>query len=77
MALYTVNVGDGSTLSSLDVSAGRGPKGDTGDAGPIGPIGPIGPQGDAGTNITITVATDQAAFDASTPAATELVVLYA
>jgi hypothetical protein len=74
MALYTVNVGDGSTLSSLDVSAGRGPKGDTGDAGPIGPIGP---QGDAGTNITITVATDQAAFDASTPAATELVVLYA
>ena len=68
MALYTVNVGDGSALSSLDVSAGRGPKGDTGDAGP---------QGDAGINVTITVVADQAAFDAATPLTTELVVLYA
>ena len=30
-----------------------------------------------GTNVTITVAADQAAFDAATPTATELVVLYA
>lgn len=62
MAVYKVNVGDGSTLSSLAVSAGRGPKGDTGDAG---------------INVTITVVADQAAFDAATPLATELVVLYA
>ena len=30
-----------------------------------------------GTNVTITVAADQEAFDAATPTATELVVLYA
>lgn len=33
--------------------------------------------GQDGTNVTITVAADQAAFDAATPGATELVVLYA
>lgn len=66
----------------------QGLKGDTGDQGPIGLTGPEGPEGPQGiqgpagvdgqdgVNVTITTTTDQAVFDAATPAATELVVLY-
>jgi len=39
--------------------------------------GADGADGADGTNVTITVAADQAAFDAATPSATELVVLNA
>lgn len=58
----------------------QGPQGEVGPAGPEGPVGPEGPQGPQGpqgTNVTITVAVDQAAFDAAIPGPTELVVLNA
>ena len=59
-----------------------GPQGEQGLAGPQGETGPAGPRGAAGadgadgTNVTITIVADAAAFEAATPGATELVVLY-
>lgn len=43
----------------------------------VGPGGDAGADGADGTSVVITVAADQAAFEAATPAANELVVLYA
>lgn len=71
-----------SGASIRDIPAG--PQGDTGPAGPTGPQGetgaqgPAGPQGEtgaAGDSVTITVLTDEAAFNAATPGALEIVVL--
>lgn len=57
----------------------QGLPGPQGVQGPQGLQGLPGPQGDPGADgipVTITVAADQAAFDAAIPGATELVVLY-
>ena len=64
-----------------------GPKGDPGDPGPAGPAstvpgppgpagpaGPQGPAGPAGTSWIVTTVSTQAAYDAATPGAHELVV---
>lgn len=53
-----------------------GPQGETGPAGPRGAAGADGRDGADGTNVTITIVADAAAFEAATPGATELVVLY-
>lgn len=71
---------DGAWVFALNIVGPAGPAGPQGDAGPQGPqglIGPAGADGADGANVTITVAADQAAFDAASPGATELVVLYA
>lgn len=58
----------------------QGPKGDPGGPGPQGPAGPAGPQGPAGpagpagTSWIVTTVSTQAAYDAATPGAHELVV---
>ena len=41
-----------------------------------GPQGLAGADGQDGVNVTITATTDQSVYDAATPTATELVVLY-
>lgn len=77
--------GDTGPQGPIGLTGPEGPqglKGDTGDQGPIGLTGPKGDTGDQGpsgadgTNVTITATTDQAVYDAATPSATELVVLY-
>ena len=54
-----------------------GAAGATGDTGPEGPQGPTGATGAAGASFTVTIAADQTAFDAATPASNELVILNA
>lgn len=66
-------VATGSTRAAAWNASGGGPKGDKGDKGDPGDDGTDGADG---TNVTITVAADQDAYDAATPGPTELVVLY-
>lgn len=69
MALYTVSI---SQSGAGSVSIGDGTL-----LAKLSVAAGRGPKGDAGINVTITVVADRAAFDAATPSATELVVLYA
>ena len=59
-----------------DSQGDPGPQGLQGPQGDAGPQGPAGKAGADGQSVTITVVADQAAFDAATPGALELVVLF-
>lgn len=80
------NTGATGAAGPAGPAGAQGPQGIQGETGPVGPIGLTGPQGPQGiqgatgpagangTNVTITTVNTQAAYDAATPTATQLIV---
>lgn len=80
ISALSIDVGQRGAAGPQGPEGPQGPQGNTGPQGPAGPMGAtgaIGPEGPQGESVTITVVSDEAAFEAATPSATELVVLYA